>query len=209
VLADLLTAMPDLDGRAVALAIQVSAHAAMALSNEQRIDVAWTGPGTDAVPLRRVDQVLYELMESAERELVLVTYAAYKAARALDALQAAIERGVRVALVIELAEESGGKITFDGLDGIRARVPRANVFYWPLERRPRSAAGAHGAMHVKCLIADRKTALVSSANLTDYALEMNMELGLVVSGAVPGRLAAHFDQLVLRGELVAVQAFRA
>ena len=63
-------------------------------------------------------------------------------------------------------------------------------------------------MHVKCLIADRRLALISSANLTDYALEANMELGLLVGGVIPGRLAAHFDQLVLRGELVSAPAFR-
>jgi phosphatidylserine/phosphatidylglycerophosphate/cardiolipin synthase-like enzyme len=205
---DLLNDMPEIGGRAVALAIRASAHAAVKISSEQHVEVAWTGPGTEAVPLRRVDQVLYELVESAESEVVLVTYAAYRAQRALDALHAATERGV-VMMVIELAQESGGKITFDAQDSIRTRVPRADVFYWPLERRARSAAGAYGAMHVKCLIADRKTTLISSANLTDYALEMNMELGLLVSGALPSRLAAHFHQLVLRRELVALHGGRA
>jgi phosphatidylserine/phosphatidylglycerophosphate/cardiolipin synthase-like enzyme len=61
-------------------------------------------------------------------------------------------------------------------------------------------------MHVKALIADRKTALVSSANLTDLALVTNMELGLVVTGPVPARLADHFDQLLVRGELEVVHA---
>ena len=205
-LTDLLAATPDLDGRAVALAIQTAAHAAVTLSAEQRVELAWTGPGTDAVPLRRVDQVLYELVESAESEVLLVTYAAYKAQRALDVLRAATERGVQVVLVIELAQESGGKITFDRLDSIRESVPRANVFYWPLGRRPRTAVGSYGTMHVKCLIADRETALVSSANLTDHALETNMELGVLVRGAVPARLASHFEQLILRGELEAVNS---
>lgn len=203
-LADLLEATHDIDGRAVALAIQASSYAATKLSIEQRVEIAWTGPGTEAVPLRRVDQILYELLGAAEREVFLVTYAAYKADRALDALRDATERGVRVMLVVELAQESGGKITFDGLDTIRTRVPRANVFYWPLERRSRTATGAYGAMHVKCLIVDGKAALVSSANLTDYALEMNMELGLLVHGFLPSRLAAHFSQLMLRGDLIAV-----
>jgi phosphatidylserine/phosphatidylglycerophosphate/cardiolipin synthase-like enzyme len=208
-LTGLLTTNPDLDYGAIALAIQACAYAATRISSEQRLEIAWTGPGTEAVPLRRVDQVLYQLVESAETEVLLLTYAAYKAERALDVLRLASERGIQVALVIELAEESGGKITFDGLDSIRTRVPRASVYYWPLQRRTRSATGAYGAMHVKCLIADRKMALVSSANLTDLALAMNMELGLLVSGPVPGRLAAHFDQLMLRGELAAAYSNRA
>jgi phosphatidylserine/phosphatidylglycerophosphate/cardiolipin synthase-like enzyme len=207
-LTDLLITNPDLDHGAIALAIQACAHAAAKLSSEQRVEIAWTGPGTEAVPLRRVDQVLYQLVESAETEVLLVTYAAYKAERALDVLRLATERGVQTALVIELAEESGGKITFDALDSIRTRVPRASVFYWPLQRRARNAAGMYGSMHVKCLVADRKMALVSSANLTDLALAMNMELGLLVGGPIPSRLAAHFDQLILRGELTAARDSR-
>jgi phosphatidylserine/phosphatidylglycerophosphate/cardiolipin synthase-like enzyme len=145
------------------------ALAAFMTGPEWSVKLAWTGPGTDAVPLRRVDQVLYELVESAESEVLLATYAAYKAQRALDVLRAATERGVQVVLVIELAQQSGGKITFDRLDSIRESVPRANVFYWPLGRRPRTAVGSYGTMHVKCLIADRETALVSSAEMETAA----------------------------------------
>jgi phosphatidylserine/phosphatidylglycerophosphate/cardiolipin synthase-like enzyme len=204
-LAGLLADVPELDGRAIALTIQASAHFAAAIAGHQRVEIAWTGPGTEAVPLRRVDQVLYELIESAAGEILLVTYAAYKAERALTALRRASDRGIRVTLVIELAHESGGKISFDGLKAIRAALPHARVFYWPLERRPLSVVGSYGSMHVKCVIADRIVALVSSANLTDYALELNMELGLLVHGALPNQLAAHFEQLIWRGELIAVE----
>jgi phosphatidylserine/phosphatidylglycerophosphate/cardiolipin synthase-like enzyme len=204
-LAELFAATPDVDVRALALAIQATANTARTLSTEERLQIAWTGPATEIVPLRRVDQVLYELVESAQSEVILVTYAAYKAERALAALRVASERGVRILLIVELSQEAGGKLTFDGLDRIRAQVPQARVLHWPLSRRPRSGAGQYGAMHVKCLIADRKKALVSSANLTDYALEMNMELGLLVHGSLPGRLAEHFDQLIVRGELASLE----
>jgi phosphatidylserine/phosphatidylglycerophosphate/cardiolipin synthase-like enzyme len=127
----------------------------------------------------------------------------HKAERALKALRDATDHGVRVKLVIELAQESGGKISFDGLQSFRTAVPSAQVFYWPLDRRQRSASGSYGAMHAKCLVADRSRAIVSSANLTDYALEANMELGLLVERAVAVRLAEHFDQLIVRGELIA------
>jgi cardiolipin synthase A/B len=204
-LAGLLAATPNIDVQALALAIQASANMDRRLSTEEGVEIAWTGPATEVVPVRRVDQVLYELVESSQSEVILVTYAAYKAERALAALRDASERGVRILLVMELVQEGGGKLTFDGLDRIRERVPRAVVFYWPLSRRPRSGAGQYGAMHVKCLIADRKQALVSSANLTDYALEMNMELGLLVHGLFPSRLAEHFDQLIVRGELASLE----
>lgn len=113
---------------------------------------------------------------------------------------------MRLKLVIELAEESGGKISFDGLQAFRAAVPFAQIFYWPLDRRKRDASGSYGAMHAKCLVADRSRALVSSANQTNYALEANMELGLLVERGPATRLAVHFDQLIFRGELVPVPA---
>lgn len=204
-LAELFADEPEFDGRALAFAIQASAQAAARVSADQRVDIAWTGPSTAAVPLRRVDQVLYELVESAGSEILLVTYAAYKAERALNALRLASDRGVRITLVIELAHESGGKISFDGLETLRAAVPNARVFYWPLERRMRSASGSYGAMHVKCAVADRTVAMISSANLTDHALELNMELGLLMRGPAPAQLVAHFDQLIWRGELAPVE----
>lgn len=193
---------PDVSTQAIAFALRAAAEATSAAGVDHRTEIAWTGPATEAVPLRRVDQVIYDMLETAKEEVLLVTYAAYKAERALKALRNASDHGVRVRLVIELAQESGGKISFDGLNAFRAAVPTAQVFYWPLDRRKRSTSGSYGAMHAKCLVADRSRAIVSSANLTDYALEANMELGLSVERAVAVRLAEHFDQLIARGELV-------
>jgi phosphatidylserine/phosphatidylglycerophosphate/cardiolipin synthase-like enzyme len=200
-LEELCGLQPEIDTQAIAFALRSAAEAVSAVGVDHRAEIAWTGPATEAVPLRRVDQVIYDMVGHAKEEILLVTYAAYKAERALNALRDATDRGVRVKLVIELAQESGGKITFDGLAAFRTAVPSAQVFYWPMDRRKRSASGAYGAMHAKCLVADRSRAIVSSANLTDYALEANMELGLLVERAVAGRLAEHFDQLILRGEI--------
>jgi len=195
---------PEIDGQVVAFALRAAGEAATTVATEHHAEIAWTGPATEAVPLRRVDQVIYDMVETAEQEVLLVTYAAYKAERALDALRDATDRRVRVKLVIELAQQSGRKITFDGLQTFRTAVPLAEVYYWPPERRQRSASGSYGAMHAKCVVADRRRAIVSSANLTDHALEVNMELGLLVERNVAARLAEHFDQLILREELVPV-----
>jgi cardiolipin synthase A/B len=201
-LEELHTQQPEINGQSVAFALRAAVQAAATAAFEQRTEIAWTGPATEAVPLRRVDQVVYDMVETAKEEVLLVTYAAYKAERALKALRDATDRGVHVKLVIELAQESGGKISFDGLQTFRTDVPFAQIFYWPLDRRKRNASGAYGAMHAKCLIADRGRAIVSSANLTDYGLEANMELGLLVERTIAARLAEHFDQLIVRGELI-------
>ena len=48
------------------------------------------------------------------------------------------------------------------------------TYRWPLERRPRDDEGRHGSLHAKCAVADRELLLISSANLTHYALSLNM-----------------------------------
>jgi phosphatidylserine/phosphatidylglycerophosphate/cardiolipin synthase-like enzyme len=114
----------------------------------------------------------------------------------------AIVRGVEVHLLLEVARESGGRLAFDAVTALKQSLPRAKVYYWPLERRRVDQHGRHGILHPKCVVVDRKSALVSSANLTDYGLELNMELGLVVQGGpIPIQLAEHFSQLHVKGEI--------
>jgi phosphatidylserine/phosphatidylglycerophosphate/cardiolipin synthase-like enzyme len=200
-LEELRDAQSEITEPAMALALRAAAEASASVDDEKSAEIAWTGPGTDA-PLRRVDQVIYDLVETAREEIVVVTYAAYRAERALQCLRSATERGVAVRIIIELAEASGGKISADGLATFRASVPRAEVFYWPLtSRRNLGDSNLYGAMHAKCVVADRSRALVSSANMTDHALELNMELGVLVGRGLAAQLATHFDQLILRGEL--------
>ena len=196
--------LPEIDSKAIALALRAAEEAVRQVANRSRFEIAWTGPETEAVPVRRVDQVLYAMIERARSEVLLVTYVAYKAERALAALSAAAASGARVKLVIELAHESGGKVSFDGLGAFKSRIPSAEIYYWPLVRRPTTSSGSYGAMHAKCLVVDGREAIVSSANLTDYALEANMELGIVVGSSVAGLIRNHFDQLIARGELLRV-----
>lgn len=71
------------------------------------------------------------------------------------------------------------------------------MYVWPLERRPRDQAGRYGSLHAKFAVVDEAALLVSSANLTEYALNLNMELGLLVrGGGLPPRVVGHLRQLV-------------
>jgi phosphatidylserine/phosphatidylglycerophosphate/cardiolipin synthase-like enzyme len=48
-------------------------------------------------------------------------------------------------------------------------------------------------MHVKAAVADSQVAFLSSANLTEAALERNMELGVLIRG---GNMPRAIDQLI-------------
>jgi len=192
----------EVESPAVAIALIAASDTAARITSQQLLEIVWTGPSAFGSPTRRVDQVLYELIDGAERDILLASYVAYKAEKALNALHGATQRGVDVRLILELADESGGKLIFDGLEQIKKTVPAARVFYWPLENRRRDSKGRHGIFHAKCLVADGNVTLVSSANLTDYGLEENIELGFLMRGAeVAERLKIHFERLVLQGDL--------
>jgi phosphatidylserine/phosphatidylglycerophosphate/cardiolipin synthase-like enzyme len=56
-------------------------------------------------------------------------------------------------------------------------------------------------LHAKVLVADRRDALITSANLTSYALGRNMEMGVRIVGLPAFDIARHFDLLSSGGIL--------
>jgi phosphatidylserine/phosphatidylglycerophosphate/cardiolipin synthase-like enzyme len=175
-------------------------------SENGRLDVLWTGPSPAGNTFRRTEQALLEILASAKQEVWLVSFAGYKLPNVRDALLAAAARGARVQMVIESPEESQGKVTFSALQGLGPRLANvATVFVWPLAKRPTNEKGQHGSLHVKCALADDERLFVSSANLTEFAMSLNMELGVLARGGpLPASVGAHFRWLVEQRVLVPV-----
>jgi cardiolipin synthase len=170
---------------------------------EQRAELLWTGPSpASQIPARRIDQVLYDLIDSARREILLVTFAAHKISRLTDTLEKAIVRGVKVRLILEFEETSQGQLSMDALNAFPEVIRRrAQIYYWPLEKRERNASGKPGKLHAKVAIVDEQVVL-SSANLTDDAFTRNLELGALLSSSeIRQRLREHFDGLCVNGTL--------
>ena len=68
------------------------------------------------------------------------------------------------------------------------------------KKRPLSADGRHGSLHAKVAIADGRVMLISSANLTEYAMTLNMELGVMMyGGPLPAQVEAHLGRLAEQG----------
>lgn len=189
---------------AVAYAVRAAVYATTTHRVETSTELVWTGPNPDALPLRRTDQALLEVIESARRTLTVVTFAAYHVPAIAAALSRAARRGVSIRIIIESAQASEGKITYDALASLGPDVASmATVYIWPLDQRPVDDKGRHGSLHVKCAVADDAVLFVSSANLTAYALMLNMELGLLLRGGpLPTRVVAHIDRLIANRVLV-------
>ena len=195
------SATPLVSGDGIALAVRAAAEAVSDVRGEAQLSVVWTGPASYEVPVRATGAVLAEVIEAATKTLVVVSFAAYKVAAVVDALRTAADRGVDVRLVLESVVESKGKLSHDARQAFDALGDAVSFYVWPAELRG-SVGGGRSAMHVKCAVADRRTAFVTSANLTGAAMNDNMELGLVVRGGdVPKRIADHFGALITGGVL--------
>ncbi len=192
---------PGVLGVAVAFALLAAVRTASRERAEELIDVVWTGPRTSQVPVRLTREVLLDVIRAAERELLIVSFAAYKVDLVVAGLKAASEHGARVRLVLETERVAGGTLTIDAGRAFEELRGVASFYVWPVEKRPVLERG-RAALHAKVAVADDHIAFVTSANLTGHAMTENMELGLLVRGGpVPGKLAAHFRELIAAGVL--------
>jgi len=169
------------------------------------IEVLWTGPASGRFPVRRMDQMLYDLVSAAPRRIVLVTFAAYRVPHLCEHLTRAVERGVELTLIIESKAESDGQLSFDAVEAFRdVPAARESLYYWPLAQRERNQAGRPGKLHAKCAIVD-DVAIIGSANYTDDAFNRNIELGVLVKDhAAVSTIVEHFKELIRVGVLVQV-----
>ena len=76
-----------LSWKALGASIDVCSSIFSHWQQEQHIELLWTGPSpASQIPARRIDQVLYDLIASAKRDILLVTFAAHKISRLTDGL---------------------------------------------------------------------------------------------------------------------------
>jgi phosphatidylserine/phosphatidylglycerophosphate/cardiolipin synthase-like enzyme len=103
----------------------------------------------------------------------------------------AADRGVAIKVIVESPDRIEGQHAYSTLAALGPTIAsRCAVYLWPLEQRERDDDGKFGKLHVKCAVADARWLFLSSANLTEYAFTLNMELGLLISG---GDLASQVD----------------
>ena len=196
----------DLSPQAVSLALHTAAASEQDHRERQSVELVWTGPDTQVVPLRQTEQVILQVIESARERLTLVSYAVYRIPRVCEALVRAADRGVSLRVIIEAWDRHEGMNVYHRFRAFGDKVAsRASVFLWPLEQRATDGGGNPGVLHVKCVVADGLWLFLSSANLTENAFTLNMELGVLVSGGhLPAQAEKQFEKLIEGGMLAEV-----
>lgn len=194
------------DGRTVAVALQTAAASEQAHRDSQSVELVWTGPDTEEIPFRRTEQAILQVLDSARDTVTLVSFAVYRIPNVGKALVRAAHRGVRLTVIVETPDKLKGENEYSTLRALGDDVAAcSSVYYWPLENRAKDENGKVGILHVKCAVADGRRMFLSSANFTEYAFTINMELGLLVTGGkVPAQVERHFERLVAAGALLRV-----
>lgn len=190
-------AVPKIGPSEIAAAFRGAVQVASLMDGSGAIELVWTGPRTGLIPTRRTEQVILEVIDSAKDDIFLVTYVFYRAPSIVEALNAAVDRGVAVGILLESCLEHGGAVNGDGVSMMGDAVPCATIYIWdPAAKKP-DGDTLLASVHAKCVVADRKLAFITSANLTSAAMERNMELGILIRGGiVPDRLRSHLTALV-------------
>lgn len=186
-----------------------------AASRTPRPDLVWSGPEVPGLHARDTRRVFEELLGSAERSVWASTYAFFDGPRAFHVLAQRMDTGVAlsVTLLLNIQRKRGDTTAADQL--VRRFADRFWSTDWPGFSRPRvfydpralELEGPAGVLHAKAVVVDDEVVFVTSANLTEAALDRNIELGLLVRDhALAASVSTHFRTLIERGLLLPLPA---
>lgn len=139
------------------------------------------------------------------------TYAFFDGPRAFETLSKRLDDipSIRASLLLNIQRKWGD--TTDATALVRRFADRFWKVDWPGEIRPAvyydprslNVERASGVLHAKAVVIDNHSVFVTSANLTEAALDRNIELGFLVrDSALALSVASHFQALIDRELLV-------
>lgn len=193
--------------RELALALSSTAAGIETGKSIPDIQLVWTGPDIPKISPRDTLPQMLEMIGRAEQSILLVTFAAFKAKVIMEALEAALARGVMLMVIVESANDSGGQLSYNASKAFpKSLITSGCMWFWPIAKRPKNLNGMPGKLHAKCLVIDDAEFLVSSANLTDDAMERNIEVGIrCLNTKVALQIKAKFFAMSATGNLVRIQ----
>jgi len=152
-----------------------------------------------------------ELLGSARRALWVSSYVFFDGPRAFEVLARRMDAvpELRVTLLLNIQRKRGDTTQAERL--VRRFADRFWTVEWPGTSRPRvfydpralDLKAPGGVLHAKAVVADDEVVFITSANLTEAALERNIELGLLVRDrALAATVSSHFRVLIEQGLLL-------
>jgi phosphatidylserine/phosphatidylglycerophosphate/cardiolipin synthase-like enzyme len=176
-----------------------------ATSRALRPDLVWSGPEVPGLHARDTRRVFEELVGSAERSIWISTYAFFDGPRAFDLLARRMDATSKLQVTLLLNIQRRRADTSGPDQVVRRFTERFWKVDWPGSSRPRvfydpralDVEGPGGVLHAKSVVTDDDAVFVTSANLTEAALDRNIEMGLLVRDrSLAASVTTHFRVLI-------------
>jgi cardiolipin synthase len=164
----LLTEVIDGFGNARAVACTLRALAGTVERRPRPPALVWSGPQLAGESIRTTHAIV-RLIDEAEETVLASTYSASVSSPFIEALRRAAERKLRITVVTDVAKLA------NVAQGIAKAIPRATLYGFH-----HSDGKQTGLQHSKFLVMDGRAALVTSANLSNQAVDWNLETGVLV-----------------------------
>jgi PLD-like domain len=173
-------------------------------------DLVWSGPEVPGLYARDTRRVYEELFGSAERSIWASTFAFFDGPKAFEILARRMEAKpiLHVTLLLNIQRKRGDNSAAEQL--VRRFADRFWKTDWPGSSRPNvfydpralDLDGPGGVLHAKAVVADDEAVFVTSANLTEAALDRNIELGVLIRDrAFALTISGYFRNLIDRNVL--------
>lgn len=175
-------------------------------SVDESVELVWTGPEAAGIANRDTGVVVRELFGEAQFDILVAGFAVYQGKEVFRRLAERMAQVpcLRVRLFLDIRRDRGDRSPASELT--QRFLTRFRGHEWPGEKLPElyfdprsldDPTEKRSSLHAKCVVIDRRFALVTSANFTEAAHTRNIEVGaLVRSAAFAASLADHFDALV-------------
>jgi phosphatidylserine/phosphatidylglycerophosphate/cardiolipin synthase-like enzyme len=177
-------------------------------------DLVLSGPDVPGIPTADTAAVMRTLVEDAREEILLVGYAVYNCRHLFERLAERMraEPSLRVTFCLEISR--GYNDTSLSSEIARRFITEFRRKHWPWPEKPRmfydprsmsESKTDRSSLHAKCIVIDRRVALITSANFTEAAQQRNIEAGVIVRHHLfVERLAGYFEGLIASGGLAPV-----
>lgn len=179
-----------------------ASYASSKQREHESTELVWTGPDSNLFPVRRSEQVLLDIINSAKETLFIVSFVLVKIPNVEQALKQAIARGVQVRMLLESEDKESSNVFLKTLERLHTNIPSIHLYIWPRENREKYQSG-FARVHAKCAVADRRGAFITSANLTESALDRNIEMGInIEGGSIPEDIYNQLNSMINSKEII-------
>lgn len=183
----------EISAKELSYMLLTASHVSAVQQKSQSSELVWTGPVTPFVSTRRTEQALLEVITSAEKSLFLTSFVAYKVPSILKALTESAAKGVRIIILLESSKDFGGSLDSDLIAATKKALPSCEFAYWAVKEEEFEG----GKVHAKIVLADEGLCLITSANITQHAMEKNIEVGVLLNGgSLVQNLSCHLRHLL-------------